>query len=456
MSEVLNMGMDVRKVVDELMKLQRDPINRMIQKKSDCHLKQTGYSNLENLLTKFAGSLDKLGQLFAANSYSVTSSNEAIVSAASSGSFLSAGDHTVNVIQCAQANQVTSGTFTSNNTALALSGTLTIAIGANSFSLSVVETDTLENVRDYINNALDNSGTTAAILSTTAVDGSTEYSLMLSSNDTGLANAMTFSGDLLPTFQFTNVISAAQDAMLTFDKFNVTRPSNTITDLMDGLELNLNGTIGGPVTIGIAANMSNKISTLVAGVQSVVDAYNDAMHGISYVQSKKGLLDGVYSWVQSGMSNAMRQTVGTGAVDSLLSIGVCTASPEERTNDEGATYVASGLTLDAGQLTQQLMNNYQLVNQLFTSTGTGLIASINNTLSGMDAAEGPIETRMTALIKQEAVLGQRVDNEENRLADVKQKLLVQYSKLNTVVQHYEQIAKYLESQMEALNYLNTH
>lgn len=451
MPDIINPGMDVRKIVDELMKLQRDPINRIIQKQNDYHLKQTGYSNLESLLSKFSSSLDKLTTLFKTNSYSVTSSDESIVSAAATGTLLSAGEHTISVTQCAKANQVASTTFTSSDTALALTGSLSFAIGVNSFSLSIAETDTLESIRDSINNAANNVGVTASILSTTALDGSAEYSLVLSSNETGLDNAITFGGDLLPSFEFIKVISEAKDAILTFDTYSVTRSSNTISDLMDGLELNLNGTTGGPATIHVSANTSNKINAIASGVQAVVDTYNDVIHGIDFVQSKKGLNENMYSWVRTSISNAMRQTIGTGDITSLLNIGVSTGDSQERTNDEGVTYVTSNLTLDTAELTQQLMKNYQSVNQLFTANDTGFIDSIDTVINTLQNDNGPIEARMTTAKNNESLFATRVANEENRLEDVRKKLLIQYSKLNTVVQHYDQLSKYLESQMKALS-----
>lgn len=450
MPDIINPGMDVRKIVDELMKLQRDPINRIIQKQNDYHLKQTGYSNLENLLSKFSSSLDKLGTLFKTNSYSVTSSDESIVSAAATGTLLSAGEHTISVTQCAKADQVASATFTSSDTALAMTGSLSFTIGANSFNLSITETDTLESIRDSINNAADNVGITASILSTTALGGSAEYSLVLSSNETGLANNILFGGDLLPSFEFTKSISDAQDAILTFDTYSVTRSSNTISDLLDGLELNLNGVTGGPVTINVSANTSNKINTLVSGVQAVVDTYNDVIHGIDYVQSKKGLNENMYAWVRTSISNAMRQTIGTGDITSLLNIGVSTGDSQERTNDEGIKYVTSNLTLDTEQLTQQLTKNYQSVNQLFTADNTGFIASVDGIIEKLQKSDGPIETRMAMAKNNEALFEKKVENEESRLEGVRKKMLIQYSKLNTVVQHYEQLAKYLESQMKAL------
>jgi flagellar hook-associated protein 2 len=450
MPDIINPGMDVRQIVDELMKLQREPINRIIQKKNDYHLQQTGYNNLESLLSKFNSSLDKLSALFKTNSYSVTSSDESIVSVAATGALLSAGEHTINVTQYAKADQVASTTFTSRDTALAMTGSLSFTIGANSFNLSIAETDTLESIKDAINNAADNVGVTASILSTNALDGSPEYSLVLSSNNTGLENAISFGGDLLPSFEFTKYISEAKDAILTFDTYSVTRSSNTISDLLEGLELNLNGTIGS-TTISVSANMNNKINTIASGIQAVVDTYNDVIHGIDYVQSKKGLTEHMYSWVRTSLSNAMRQTIGTGDITSLLDIGISTGDSQERANDEGVNYVTSNLTVDSAELIQQLTNNYQAVKQLFTANDTGFIASIDDVIEKLQSSTGPIETRKTTAKNNEELFEKRVENEETRLEGVRKKLLIQYSKLNTVVQHYEQLAKYLESQMKALN-----
>jgi flagellar capping protein FliD len=134
-----------------------------------------------------------------------------------------------------------------------------------------------------------------------------------------------------------------------------------------------------------------------------------------------------------------------------LNIGVTTGDSEERTNDEGVKYVTSKLTLDASVLTEQLMENYQSVNQLFNANDTGFIASVNTVIDNLKKTDGPIEARMTIAKDNEKLFDKRVENEQSRLESVKKKMLIQYSKLNTVVQHYEQLAKYLESQMKALS-----
>lgn len=450
MPSTLDIGMDVRKIVDELMKLERGPVDRMTKAKNEAHLKQTGYNNLEELLSTFSSALDNLGTLFTKTSYSVSSSNEGVVSAASTGATLSPGDYQINVTHCAQANQVASAVFASKDTALALSGTLTIGIGANSFDLTITDTDTLDSIRDNLNNALDNVGLSATILSTTAIDGSSEYRLLLTSNNTGLANAMTFSGDALPAFVLTDQITPAQDAQFTFDNFNVTRSSNNITDLMDGLEINLNGITGTSATISITANTTNVINGVVKGVQAVIDGYNGVLRGIDYVQSRKGLHESMYATVKSTLASAMRQTFGAGALNSLWAVGVSVADTKIMTNEEDVDYAVSSFALDKTELTEQLTNNFQNVQELFTAKNTGVIASINAVIDNLDGVGGPVQSRIKTEEKKEARIDDNIAKEERRLTAVKDVMLTRYAKLNAMVQHYEQVAKFLKEQMDAL------
>jgi len=71
--------------------------------------------------------------------------------------------HRIEVVQLAQAHKwITTGGFASTDAIGG--GTLTIAQGTDSFSLIVAATDTLEDVRDAINAATNNSGVAASII----------------------------------------------------------------------------------------------------------------------------------------------------------------------------------------------------------------------------------------------------------------------------------------------------
>lgn len=447
----LSVGMDVPKMVDELMKYENKPLERITLKKNDCITKRTGYSNLENLLTKLGTALKGVAPLFKTNLFSVTSSDEAVVSATSTGA-LTSGDYQLDVTSIAKAHQVTSSAFTSKDTALGITGNLTIAMGDDSFDLNIEASDTLINLQDNINNALDNVGLSATLLTTTAIDGENEYHLMLTSNETGTSHALSFSGSALPSLSLTHVVTPASDAILTFNGFPVTRSSNNITDIMDGLEINLNGTLG-ETSIHVTENTSKKNSIIANGVQGVVDAYNALIRGVDYVRSKKGLQEGIYYWVKTDVYDAMQQTIGSGEIDSLRSLGVGIADTQELTNDEGVKYISGGFTLDTAKLTTQLATHFKAVENFFTDEH-GLTEKIDHFITGYNESTGPLENRINAMVEKEAKLDRNIDDEKFRLENLKKTLMTKYSKLNELVNKLERQTDFVKQQMDSIMGIN--
>ncbi|NBR80015.1 MAG: hypothetical protein EBT71_08325, partial [Alphaproteobacteria bacterium] len=134
-----------------------------------------------------------------------------------------------------------SGSFTANSDISASS--LTIASGA----------DTLSEVRDQINAA--NMGVTASIIQT----GTGAFSLVLKSQ-TGADRAMRVTATESPaasgladidfsTYDADEEAQSAQNALFTLDGVSISRNSNEIDDVMDGMRLNLSATTSAPTLL---------------------------------------------------------------------------------------------------------------------------------------------------------------------------------------------------------------
>ena len=126
-------------------------------------------------------------------------------------------------------------------------------IGTGSFSITAAgqataitvdsSNNTLAGLRDAINRA--NTNVRASIVQ----DGDNSYRLMVSSKESGTANALTISSSLAggtaPTF---SNLQAAQDATVKLgtgsNAITVTRSSNLVGDLIPGVTLNLVTAIG--------------------------------------------------------------------------------------------------------------------------------------------------------------------------------------------------------------------
>lgn len=91
-----------------------------------------------------------------------------------------------------QANQLRSAGFAAVSTVVG-DGGLTLQVGEDSFSVTISATvnDSLQGIRDAINNAVDNTGVTASLILVDDGGGGTEVQLVLTANEVGKAVSVT-------------------------------------------------------------------------------------------------------------------------------------------------------------------------------------------------------------------------------------------------------------------------
>ncbi|MFW5833771.1 MAG: flagellar filament capping protein FliD [Pseudomonadota bacterium] len=153
-------------------------------------------------------------------------------------------------------------------------GTLTLGLGSGTTAdIAVDDTTTLSGLRDAINAQRDTTGVSASILKVS----DTEQRLVLTGQETGLDQTITVAGDaanltMLGFADPANELQAAANAEFWVDDIAVERPTNTITDLYDGLTIDLyQAEPGTTVTVEVEANYAEAREQ----VQTFVDAYND-------------------------------------------------------------------------------------------------------------------------------------------------------------------------------------
>ena len=166
--------------------------------------------------------------------------------------------------------------------AAATTGTKTNAfeiVGGTTVTINSTN-NTLAGLRDAINAS--NAGVTATIIN----DGSssTPYRLILTSGTSGTGGEITFStsglsGGTTPTF---STMQAAQDASLTLGEgagaITVTKGSNTITDLISGVTLNLKKA---DTETTITVHITAKTSSAKQAITDFVDQYNSLIDYIN-------------------------------------------------------------------------------------------------------------------------------------------------------------------------------
>jgi len=441
-------GFDVVSIVESLMQYQSRGLERLNQQKSLYQFQQKAYTELKQKLTQFNETISDFESILNKNHYTSESSNEAVVSVATSSEDIPTGQYSLDVTQLAQAHQISSSAYSSKSDSLMISGELNIDIGAESFSLTVNESDTLETIKNSINISLNNPGVTASILKVTGAGGEDEYRLLLTSDETGVDNALSLSGDAATSLDLTNELTAAQNAEFTFNGFQVERNSNTVSDVLDGVTFNLNGQIGN-ADITIKSDIENEEAAITSAFQSVIDSYNEIMGMVAKNQSESSLRDSTYSLIELNLKNTMSQTFGSGSINTLLELGVKTDEALVKSNDDGTEYVVGGrLTIDMDQFSDSIKNKLDDVRAMFNHPTDGLIKGLETTISN-------IETK--TIFNREKIIGEQTNNindriyrEEDRLDQIRSRLMSQYSEVEKIISHYDAISDYLDQQLAAM------
>jgi len=155
--------------------------------------------------------------------------------------------------------------------------------------------DTPQGIVDAINAS--KSGVTAQLVNTN--DGSaTPYQIILS-GPVGLTGGFTINtnygtgtgtpGLTFPTNRSPNPNQEATDASVTVDGISYTRSSNTLTDVVPGLTLNLKGTT--TLTGAATVDLTRDNTAIKDKLTALVTAYNDADNILTEVSNPKSALD---------------------------------------------------------------------------------------------------------------------------------------------------------------------
>ena len=186
------------------------------------------------------------------------------------------GSYSLEIQQLATTHKIASESQSSSSDEIGLSGTITVGVdGGESVSVSIDDDMSLSEIAEAINNESDTSGVKATVLKVS----DSSYQLVLSTEETGETIVV---GDDDGVFEdlgviddngdFTDVIQESQDAIFSIDGVTITRSSNDVDDVLDGVTLHLYSTTSDDesITIDIGQNLSD----VEDAIETFVDAYN--------------------------------------------------------------------------------------------------------------------------------------------------------------------------------------
>jgi len=434
----MSSGLDVQGLVDKLMVAESNKLVKLQAAEQKIVNQTQQVQRIQTLLHAFATSINDQTTLLNQSYIKALSSDEKIISATATSNNLPLGAHSIEVLQKAQAHQVVSIPYSSKSSALGINETLSIHTNSQNISLDIAATDTLEMIRDKINIANNQEDVSAFILTTTNVDNSEANRLVLSSTRTGQSESLTID---LTALTFTD-LQAAKDAQLKFDGFLVTRSSNTINDLLQGLTLNINSDIGN-ASINIDKEPKEQQDVTQHSLEIFISKYNEIIEAIDKAQSNFNLRDTAYSTVKNMLKKVVDDFFSNGALGTM---GIKSAKAQENYNDQGGKYTSYGrLELDISVFNTAMSKNPVAINQ-WLQGANGLFPTLTTTLNSLETSDNFIDERKQRLSIQENSLENQIAAEKSKLTDVEKALRRQYSALDSFIQRYANLSAMLDSQ----------
>lgn len=245
-------GIDIQELTRSLVSAERDPAEQRITSKiSEIEASISGWGTVTSGLSLLSSSLQTFNATDKIRSFEVTSDDESVVQATADGSARS-GDYRIAVSALAESTSLVSGAFASKFTELNSGESFSIGVSiGGEVSTLAVETDTPQGLVDTINDS--GLGLTASLVDVSG-DGSS-FQIILE-GQTGVTNALSLDLGSLATVSFTESRAAA-DAAFDINGVSVSRSSNSIDDLIDGVTFDLRGLSATEVRLSVRADTSD-------------------------------------------------------------------------------------------------------------------------------------------------------------------------------------------------------
>lgn len=360
-------GLNTSDIISKLMTIEQQPITSLQDQEKTLKNELAAWQDANTRVLALKEKSDALASEFTFEGKSFSSGDETIVKGSATGS-AQAGTYYVTVNKLARAEQDKTQGYSDVDTTLVGTGTLSIKVGDGTAKTVSVKAgaNTLTGLRDAINQA--DVGVTATIID----DGGTtnQYHLVLTGDTEGDAGQLTLdthdlTGGTTPTF---SVMQSAQPASITLGEgagaMTVSRNTNEIDDLIDGVTLNLEQANDSKT---IMLTVKADTSGTKQAIKDFVDQYNNLVAFMSQqfaydtTTNTGGTLfgDSTLQTIQADLAGKMFQPAGdpSSAIRLLSDIGINTSSVDNK------------LTIDDATLDKALASNAQGVTDLFATMG---------------------------------------------------------------------------------------
>lgn len=430
----LGSNLDVNSIVSQLMAIERQPLAALDKKEASYQMKLTAYGNLKGAVSSFQSAISGMAVISKFNGFKASAADTSILTASAS-SIATAGSYAISVTNLAQSQKLVADGQSSTTSAIGtgVSTTLTFDFGTISggvlasgkwtgagFTSSgagakTVTIDSSNNSLTGIKEAINNAkiGVTASIVND---GGASPYRLVLSSDSMGKSGSLkvSVSGDAtLSTLmahdpsndagQSLSETVSAQNADFSVNGVAVSKSTNTVSDVIQGVTLNLLK----QTTSSTNLTVSRDTATVTTAINGFAKAYNELNKTLadltSYNASTKeaGALVGdsaartIQSQIRGVLSSSIRGLTGT----------------YKTLSDIGMSFQKDGtMTVDSTKLQTAMDAHPDDVGMLFAATGKASDSLVKYVSSTSATKVGSYALNVSQLATQGKVAGTAAAN----------------------------------------------
>jgi flagellar hook-associated protein 2 len=285
--------------------------------------------------------------------------------------------------------------------------------------------------------------------------------------DTGVANtfSMTTSGtnptDPVSTITFSQSLQTATDASFTVNGLPVTRSTNTVNDVIDGVTLELFAkTAVDSVNAPVAARLDLNRDTagIKDNIKGLVTAYNDFEETLKILGDRDSEVE-EFGGALAGES--LLQSVRTQVRNLITDTSSTPGTTIRAARDVGLSIDRFGkLTLDEAKLDTALQDNFGEVSTMF-SAGTnnqsiyspapaGLAGGAINSIEKMLLSTGLIDTQSKSATTQIAKYKEDLSVLEDRMEKLLTRYMSQFSVMESIVGNSNSMREGLKGTFEGM------
>jgi flagellar hook-associated protein 2 len=389
-------GLDVDSIVEKLLEIERQPLYVIENRQSEEQDRLSVYQDLQSRLSSLDSTILSLNSALTLGAKLASSSNTTALTA-SANSSAAIGTYTIDSITTLAKAASEASIGVSDKTADFVSGSsFSFDVGTETVTINLTEDQTtLEGLRDAINSQAGDL-VTASIVNTG--DANDPYKLIIRSDETGAANDIsnfstdivvsTSGGDTALSFVSGESVQGV-DAVFKINGVQISRGSNTISDVIDGLTLTLNGKTDDPVTVTVSADTD----TIKSALNDFITAYNDvnsliqAQFSYDEETGSAGVLSGDATLRQ--IQSSLQSLVVRGITDadgnrySLATIGV------------SIDKYSGELSLDEDKMATAIESDSSLLFNLFLARGAASDSRVSYAGSTDSTTEGVYSINIT-------------------------------------------------------------